>query len=70
MLFVFRYVRAGGSQTSLSFLIPLEGCGTSKGGDFGRTIENIIVIQSDDSVQVFIVKFYKYITLLLEIICL
>ena len=48
----YRYVSAGGTKKSYSFVIPLQGCGTAHTGGFGKTVENIIVIQSDDAVQV------------------
>jgi hypothetical protein len=45
-------VQAGGTSSSYSFVIPLNDCGTVPSGGFGRTVDNIIVIQTDDTVQV------------------
>ena len=47
-----RYVQAGGTKRSYNFVIPLHDCGTTQTGGFGKTVDNIIVIQSDDTVQV------------------
>ncbi|GLH01931.1 Uncharacterized protein GBIM_07989, partial [Gryllus bimaculatus] len=46
-----RYVAAGTNRAAYTFQIPLNGCGTTPGGGFGRTVDNVIVIQSDDTVQ-------------------
>lgn len=48
----FRYVQAGGTKSSYSFVVPLHDCGTAPSGGFGRTVDNVIVIQTDDTVQV------------------
>jgi hypothetical protein len=47
-----RYVQPGGTRSSYNFVIPLHDCGTAPSGGFGRTVDNIIVIQTDDTVQV------------------
>jgi len=58
-----RYVQPGGGQSEYNFVIPLEGCGTGpskmgncRTGGCGLTIDNIIIIQSDDIVQVSVMQ--------------
>jgi hypothetical protein len=44
-------------------VIPLQDCGTTPSGGFGRTVDNIIVIQTDDTVQVggsSVTKIYRF----------
>jgi hypothetical protein len=55
----FRYVQPGGTKSSYKFVIPLHDCGTSPSGGFGRTVDNIIVIQTDDTVQVSVPECYR-----------
>nr|QKV49921.1 mucin-2-like protein [Locusta migratoria] len=45
------YVKAGSNKSSFKFNIPVKGCGTVPSGGFGKTVDNIIVIQTDDDVQ-------------------
>jgi hypothetical protein len=46
-----RYVSYGGSRTSYSFVVPKNGCGTKPACKACGTVENILIIQADDTVQ-------------------
>ena len=53
-----RYITPGSGRSQYNFVIPLKGCGTgpskcSPGNcALGGTVDNIIIIQTDDLVQV------------------
>lgn len=47
----FRYVTYGGSQTKYSFKVPKRGCGSRPVCKACGTVDNILIIQADDTVQ-------------------
>nr|CAD7569525.1 unnamed protein product [Timema californicum] len=46
-----RYVKGGSNRNSYTFLIPLDDCGTTSSCRLCNSVDNIIVIQTDDTVQ-------------------
>lgn len=50
-LFCRSYVKAGGNKNSYTFIVPLKGCGSKPACSVCGTIENTLIIQTDDTVQ-------------------
>lgn len=46
-----RYVQGGGRQKVFTFVVPFEGCGSKPSCAVCASIDNILVIQSDEEVQ-------------------
>lgn len=49
--FLLRFISYGGSQNSYSFSVPLKGCGSKASCKACGTIDNVLIIQADDTVQ-------------------
>lgn len=48
---ISRYVKAGGSSSSYTFKVPYNGCGSKPSCAVCASVDNIIVIQSDEDLQ-------------------
>lgn len=48
--FVFRFVKAGGNQNVYTFTVPYDGCGSKASCSVCASVDNILVIQSDETI--------------------
>lgn len=46
-----RYVKSGSAKSSFTFTVPYEGCGSKPSCAVCASVDNILVIQSDEDVQ-------------------
>lgn len=47
----FRYVNAGGNDNVYTFIVPIRGCGSRPSCSICGSVDNILIIQTDDDVQ-------------------
>lgn len=47
----FRYVSVGQNQNSYTFVVPYKGCGSKRSCSVCNSIDNVLIIQSDEEVQ-------------------
>lgn len=49
--FCFRYVSVGQNKDSYTFVVPYKGCGSKRSCKVCDSVDNILIIQSDEEVQ-------------------
>lgn len=45
-----RFVSAGGNKKLFNFVVPYDGCGSKKSCSVCASVDNILVIQSDETI--------------------
>lgn len=48
--FYFRFVKAGGKDKIYTFTVPYDGCGSKASCSVCASVDNILVIQSDEAI--------------------